>query len=257
VRFAHLAWPLHGFETVAALEKGVCTRYPIRFLRYWFPRLLLERLHARTGRPLSILEVGIGDGKMLGFVAGSGAPGERIELPPWIERWDGLDVKVRPATLERFPYPAYIEADIERPLDLGERRYDAIVLLHVLEHLFEPEAALERVAQALRPRGLVIGGSPTMPDAAARLHEPWLRRKHRAVLGDVKAHRHLSVITPGRIRRFARHSGCAVELLAGTFFLRWSGLFVENSRAWAKANLLWGAAFPSLGGEVYFSLRVP
>ena len=253
--FEHVAWPLHGFDTIPAIEKGITTRYPIRFLRYWFPRLILEKLHQRIGKPLSVLEVGIGDGKMVGFMGGAKAGGGRSRLPAWIERWDGVDVKVEPSTLERYPYSDYIEADIERPFDLKGRRYHAVVLIHVLEHLFDPEAAMLRLRAAMHDDAILIGGSPTMPDLLALMHEPWLRRKNQTVLEDARVHRHLSVITPGRIRRFARRNGFAVDLLAGTFLVRWSGLFLENTEGWARANLLWGAAFPALGGELYFSLR--
>ena len=45
------------------------------------------------------------------------------------------------------------------------------------------------------------------------------------------------------------------ELVTGTFFLRWSGLFLENFPFWIRMNFAWGALFPSLGGEVYFLLR--
>jgi hypothetical protein len=34
-------------------------------------------------------------------------------------------------------------------------------------------------------------------------------------------------------------------------------MFLENSRIWLRANLLWGALAPALGGEVYFALRKP
>lgn len=44
-----LRWPLDGFDQIAWLEFGgghrkkvAPTRYPIRFLRYWFCRMLLD-----------------------------------------------------------------------------------------------------------------------------------------------------------------------------------------------------------------------
>lgn len=248
---SHLGWPLNGFETLHA----PVTRYPIRFLRYWFPRLILERLHQETGEPLSILEIGIDTGQMRQFVGGRLTVNGRIALPDWIAHWDGLDVKVDQRVLERYSYSNYFEADVEQPFDLGGRQYHAVVLLHVLEHLWKPEIAMSRLAAALRPNGLMIGGSPTMPEVIALLHEPWLRWKHRKVLDNVLVHRHLSVITPSRIKRFARDNSFQLELLAGAFFCRWSGMFLENFEAWTRANLFWGSLFPSLGGELYFSLR--
>ena len=43
------------------------------------------------------------------------------------------------------------------------RDYDAAVLLHVLEHLFEPDAALQKVARRIRPGGVLIGGERPWP----------------------------------------------------------------------------------------------
>ena len=226
-------WPLFQYP-------GQKTRYPIRLLRYWFAQSLLERLHRSLGRPLRVLEVGIG-GAVLRLTMGT---------PAWIERWDGLDVNV--SIPHRPLYSDLFEGDIEKPLSLP-RDYDAIVLIHVLEHLFEPEAAMARLLDSVAPGGLLIGGSPTMPSWLARMYEPALRRKFRDV--PVTEHRHLSVIDPRRIRRFACQQSLDVELMTGTFFFRSSGLFLENFAPWIRANLAWGAAFPSLGGEVYFSLR--
>jgi SAM-dependent methyltransferase len=251
VTFAHLGWSFDGFRDLDRLGYEGSTRYPVKFLRYWFCRCALERLHARLGRPIRVLEVGIADGRMLAFMAGEPKPGG-YTLPRWIERWDGVDVALRPDVLERYSYSELIEADVEAPLTYS-RRYDAVVFLHLLEHLFRPEAALSRHLALLDPGGILLGGSPTMPAPVAVAWERLLRRRHAHV--DVKSHRHLSVITPWRIRRFAREHALAVELLSGMFFCRWSDMFLENTQGWLRANLLWGALFPSLGGELYFSLR--
>jgi SAM-dependent methyltransferase len=253
VTVAHLQWSLDGFNTLDRLGYAGGTRYPVKYLRYWFCRCMLERLHTRLGRPIRVLEVGIADGKMLAFMAGAPKRGG-YALPGWIERWDGVDVALRPALLERYSYSELTEADAETP-PVHSRAYDAVVLLHVLEHLFEPEAAMAGHLELLSPGGILLGGSPTMPSLLAGGWERLLRRRHAHI--DVKSHRHLSVMTPRRIRRFAKRYLLGLELLTGTFFLRWSEMFLENSQAWLRANLLWGALLPALGGEVYFALRKP
>lgn len=232
---SHVLWPLDGIS-------GSRTRYSIRLLRYWFARSLLERLHRRLGRPLNVLEVGVGgDAELRTYIGAQN----------WIGRWDGLDVNF-PRKSEL--YDAFIETDIEKPLALP-RTYDAVLLSHVLEHLLEPEAAMARLSDALAPGGALIGGSPTMPAVIGRVREKSLRRKNAFV--PVTEHRHLSVITPSRIRRLARDIGLDAELVTGTFFVRWTGFVLENYPLWIRANLAWGALFPSLGGELYFSLRKP
>jgi 2-polyprenyl-3-methyl-5-hydroxy-6-metoxy-1,4-benzoquinol methylase len=246
---------MNGYDALGRDPRYRSRRYPIRFLRYWYVRHMLEEQAARLGRPISVLEVGIGGGHMPAFLGGRQVQGLRRERPDWISRWDGLDVVIETAASDHFAYSDFIEANVEKPIDPSLGRYDAIVLCHVLEHLVDPEAAMQRLRGLLNADGVLIGGSPTMPSSIAALYQPWLRWKFRALIDDLTTHRHLSVMTPRRIRRFARTEGMAVELLAGTFFCRWSGLFLEDTEWWTRANLTWGALFPALGGEVYFLLR--
>src|SRR5436190_14538320 len=140
----HVLWPLDGTSSAQ-------TRYSIRLLCFWFARSLLERHFRRLGRPLDILEVGVGgDAELRAFIAAQS----------WIGRWDGLDVNL-PVTKPGL-YDDFFEADVEHDLALP-RTYDAVVLSHVLEHLLAPEAAMAQLAKVLAPGGVLIGGSPTMP----------------------------------------------------------------------------------------------
>jgi SAM-dependent methyltransferase len=258
----HLRWPLTGFEN-GQLMKGVTprakrTRYPIRHLRYWFASSALADLHDQLKRPLRVLEVGVDNGDMLCFMGGRKIGDGKFSLPEWIERWDGLDVKIDPDVLDRYSYSDFIEADIEASGDWHHnRRYDAIIVIHILEHLLDPEGAMHRLVALVEPGGILMGGSPTMPSFLAWLHEPQLRRKNAGSMHDVTVHKHLSVITPRRIRRFCRVENMDLTLLAGAFFIRSSGSPLENSALWTRANLLWGGLFPALGGELYFSIARP
>lgn len=231
--FSHVSWPLTGFST-----KG--RRYPTRELRYWFMASLLRRQAELLGRPLRVLEIGIGSGELPRFI------GNR----EWKGAWHGIDIKATDET--RALYDRYIEADLDSPLSLTES-YDAVVALHVLEHLVNPEQSLETLLRYLSPQGILIGGSPTMPAMLARLHEPQLRRKYQHV--PVTEHRHLSVLTPSRVKNFAKEHELSIELLTGAFICRASRSPLEDYAFNMRLNLMWGALFPSLGGEVYFALR--
>ena len=178
--------------------------------------------------------------------------GGGYDLPNSIARWDGLDVKSDPVSLARYSYTSYIEMDVEETFELP-RKYDAIVLLHVLEHLLRPEAAMHRLLNFLNDDGIMIGGSPTMPSFIATIHERQNRVKYRDRA--VTSHRHLSAITKKRIVRFSRENDLRIDLLTGAFFARLGEYSVENSKMWMRLNLAWGALFPSLGGELYFSLK--
>ena len=232
-RYSHVSWPLTGFS-----RNG--RRYPTRELRYWFMASLLRREAESLGRPLRVLEIGIASGELPRFIGN----------PAWKGAWDGVDIKATNET--RALYDHYIEADLDAPLSLTES-YDAVVALHVLEHLINPEHALEGVLRYLSPQGVLIGGSPTMPAMLARLYEPWLRRKYRYV--PVTEHRHLSVLTPSRVKDFAAEHQLSVDLLTGAFLCRASRSPLEDYSFNMRLNLLWGALMPSLGGEMYFALR--
>ena len=55
----------------------------------------------------------------------------------------------------------------EAPIDAGS--YDVVTIWHVLEHLDDPGAALERIHSWLRPRGGLLVGVPNLRSLQARL----------------------------------------------------------------------------------------
>ena len=128
------------------------------------------------------------------------------------------------------------------------RDYDAAVLLHVLEHLFEPDVALQKVARRIRPGGVLIGGSPVLPHFLVASHQK-LERKTAQPMG------HVSVFSPPRVIEMAEAAGCTTEFISGAFFMRSSGSSLENSAAWLRFNLWWGSRFPSWPGEIYWLMR--
>lgn len=224
-----------------AEAKGV--QYPIRLLRYWFMYQMLREECLRQGRPLEVAEVGVHTGQMLEFYRSA-------EGSPSVARWTAFDAVVLQAKLEKAGYEEIVEGNVEDPdFSLGGD-YDAGILLHILEHLFEPEAALARVARGIRPGGCLLGGFPVLPDFLVS-HRQASVRKSAAPMG------HVSVFSPARVRRMAASCGLQAEFLAGAYFLRSKGSSLENSRLWMRFNLLWGALVPWWPGEIYWLLRKP
>jgi len=257
----HLRWPLDGFENVARISgtvdtrrRIVYTRYPIGCYRYWFVRAALRDLHQRIGRPVRVLEAGIGDGFMAGFLGGPEKP-NGYALPDWVDVWDAVDVWADPRTLERFSYSNYFQRNLDDPIDLGQRTYDAIVVLHVLEHLEDAGGSTARLAAYLSEGGELIGGSPTLPHFLEGVHERRLREKARTAPPDLQLQRHLTAISPRRVRSIAARADLTVDVVTGAFFTRNSGKAIENSEWWFRINAFWGALVPPLGSEVYFVLR--
>ena len=218
-------------------------RYPIRLLRYWFGYHLLREEAAKATRPLEVAEIGVHTGQMLEFL--HSAPDA-----PSFARWTAVDAVMLTEKLRRAGYDDFFEANLEDSAFGLPRDYDCAVLLHILEHLFEPEAALKKVAAHIRPGGMLIGGFPVLPDFLARTREGQVR-KTAAPMG------HVSVFSPARVRRMAASCGLEVEFLAGAFCVRSKGSPLENSALWARFNLLWGATFPWWPGEIYWMMRKP
>lgn len=250
-RFRSLDWDFSFLATnpvVRSKRFGIpaeakAVRYPIRLLRYWFGYHLLRVEAESAGRPLDVAEIGVHTGQMLEFV--NSAP-----VVPKFASWTAVDAVMLTEKLKKAGYTDFFEANLEASdFDLP-REYDAAILLHVLEHLFDPEKALKKIADRIRPGGILIGGFPVLPAALEKGREAHVR-KHAAPMG------HVSVFSPDRVRRMAKQAGLEVEFISGAFFARSKGSSLENSELWIRFNLWWGKTFPGWPGEIYWLMRKP
>ncbi len=218
-------------------------RYPIRLLRYWFAYHLLCIESARRTTPIDLVEIGVHKAQFFQFVRS--AP-----VQPNVGQWTMVDAVIYPEKLRKVGLRKedVLVVNLESPdFDLP-RDYDAAVLLHVLEHLFDPEATLQKIVRRIRPGGVLIGGSPVLPDFLVASHQK-LERKTAQPMG------HVSVFSPQRIIRMGEAAGCTTEFISGAFFMRSSGSPLENSAAWLRFNLWWGSTFHSWPGEIYWLMR--
>ena len=255
--FRPLNWHIHSLDSPAkARMQGIPeavrhTRFPFRLLRYWFAHeLLLEEGCRRPAQPLDVAEVGIDAGQMLAFARQTLA--WRNQPPPW-RRWHGLDCSPPTEQLRQVGYDDLTQLDLEDRHQMAQQpreAHDAIVMLHVVEHLFDPETALAEVATWLKPGGVIIGGAPGTPEFA-RLH--WQRRLRR----NARPRGHVSVVSADLVQQWGQRLGLQTELLNGAFFMRRKGFPLENHAWWLKANLAFGALFPSWPGELYWAWRKP
>jgi SAM-dependent methyltransferase len=249
--FPQLRWSLAFLadnKTVRSKRFGIppeakSVRYPLRLLRYWFGYHLLRQEAERLSRPVEVAEIGVHTGQMLEFLRS--APGH-VDLA----KWTAVDAVMLREKLLKAGYDDFFEANLEDPLFELPAEYDVALLLHILEHLFEPEAALRKVVRRIRPGGALIGGFPVLPGPLAGSRERRVRRT-AAPMG------HVSVFSPGRVREMAATCGLRVEFLSGAFLFRSKGSALENSALWARFNVLWGALIPGWPGEIYWLMRKP
>jgi SAM-dependent methyltransferase len=116
-----------------------------------------------------VLDLGAGDGRLAAALAGAGHRVTAVE--PFREVGAGRDL----------PDATVLQTSVDE-LDLPDASFDAAVLWHVLEHLAEPGATLERVRRWLVPGGRLLVGVPNLASLQAELGgERWFhldRRRH-------------------------------------------------------------------------------
>jgi 2-polyprenyl-3-methyl-5-hydroxy-6-metoxy-1,4-benzoquinol methylase len=113
------------------------------------------------GVPKSVLEIGVGEGFLSGHLS---------TVHPET-KFTGLDIQERDLELLRVKFP-HIEAHHGSIYDLSAlpRGYDLVICAEVLEHLEQPERALDQIV-GLRPARVVL----TVP------HEPWFMLSNLAM----------------------------------------------------------------------------
>jgi len=146
------------------------------------PVRLLERAGLPSGA--RVLDAGAGGGRLVAELARRGHEAYGIEPSARSrERALGAGLDVRAETLHQHEASGL----------------DAVILWHVLEHLDDPRAAVERVRGWLRPGGLLLLGVPNPASAQARIAgSGWLH---------FDPPRHRVHLTPGGLAAVVRAAG--------------------------------------------------
>jgi hypothetical protein len=175
-------------------ERAKQQRYSFRMLRYWYMAELLLAERKRLGRPLAVLEVGVDRGQMKAFI--DGIPSQDPGTPLYAS-WNAADVKPQQEALIAAGYAGCSTLNLDDASSLAKfsaahtKKYDVVILLHVLEHLHHPERAVTFISATLQDGGIALGGRCCR------------RALHRSAKGSSSVpHNHLASSA-----RF-RHSGC-------------------------------------------------
>jgi SAM-dependent methyltransferase len=219
-------------------------RYPQRMMRYFIAHETIRAHQKALGRRIHLVDLGCERGllKMLS--------GDQIDA-----YWVGLDWNLTRPTLQSAGYDELHQADFDAPLPVNDNYADALVSLHVFEHLPRPEFTAAEIFRALKPGGIFVMGVPVVP----RVFTPLREKQYRAEMdaGKRQVGRHINKFHVQRAIRLLSSVGFEVEWWTGTHFLRVSGSHMESWPAWVRMNQWWGWNFPYMAGELYLKARKP
>lgn len=221
------------------------TDFPIRALRYWFVAHAIVEFANRAKQQLSVNEIGINAGEMRRFY---NHHCQVEELTDGVVHWDGLDLDVSRAPREL--YSSLTIHDLNNDQPFPKVGYDVVVLLHVLEHLPNPEHAFSRVCETLAPGGIVIGGFPSTPHLLIRFWQNKIRKR-------ASPSGHVSCFSRKRAEALAHRAGLEICFMGCGFVLRHSGSLLENYQWWARWNVLAGTLCKSFPTELVWCFRRP
>jgi SAM-dependent methyltransferase len=118
-------------------------------------RARVERLRRLLDEQASVLELGCSSGAFLEAV----------------RPYAGTVTGIEPGHTHREWAANTLALEVHADLDsLGDRRFDRIVLFHVLEHVIDPVGYLASLLRRLNPGGLVVIEVPNVDDALVSLY---------------------------------------------------------------------------------------
>jgi SAM-dependent methyltransferase len=179
----------------------------------WRDELDLRAMHLRARPGGRLLEIGCGNGDLLAGARDHGWTVEGVDFDPEavaVARKRGLPVREGDLASCRFP----------------DGSFDAVVGVHVVEHVPDPRAFLAEARRVLAPGGRLVLVTPNLHGrGAGRFGDAWR---------ELDPPRHLHLFPPETLRRAVEEAGLAVETLATS--LRDARGVHAGSRAIARAG---------------------
>jgi 2-polyprenyl-3-methyl-5-hydroxy-6-metoxy-1,4-benzoquinol methylase len=142
----NLAIQLEAFDGAFAARSGAFVSLYDNINSHRTVRALHLHPHSR------VLEVGPGNGSVMVDLAALGHAVAGLDLSP----------AVASAIHDRFGLPVIVRTMAQHIVEGGAARYDAVVIRHTLEHIYDPVAALQDSFKLLKPAGKLYVAVPNM-----------------------------------------------------------------------------------------------
>ena len=171
----------------------------------------LERLEHATGGPGKLLDIGAGTGILMHLARERGWQPEGIDIAPLtaekVAREFGFKITIAP-----FEHH-----------DFEGRRFDAVTMLDVLEHVVDPLATLRRAYELLRPGGglaIAVPNQRCLLTAVVGMYARVRGPAANSLLLRLYVPPHLHYFTPPTLRRLVEKAGSRVaEFRQGAVYL--------------------------------------
>lgn len=187
--------------------------------------LTAERIHELLGeRSSEICDIGCGEGNLSGALAELGHRVTAVELDPNTV-----------ASRFRDRIELLLGSAEQLPAEVTTRRFDCVLLSHVLEHCIDPLRALRNARCLLKPHGVLACEVPN--SAAAGL------RESGAAWAMLDVPRHLHFFTRRSLGGFCEQVGLRVESVYYAHYCR------QFSNAWVATERMFWDALVSLAAQ--------
>lgn len=182
--------------------------------------------------PARLLDIGSGDGYLKYFCDQENIDFHGVEIQPRrIKICEEMGYKINTFNIEtdRFPY--------------DDNSYDIIVASHVIEHLYNPEAAIKEIHRVLKPNGIVVIGVP--------MHVNWISKllyiKEKFFPAPPLGHHQFYTMNTLKklLNRFKVEDIRGFRLISSRKRFNW-----EDNYKFYRFNTWWGLKFPFLSPEV-------
>ncbi len=163
--------------------------------------------------PANVLELGCSHGSFVALLRQSGYDATGIEMSPWV-------VEFAKTTFDIPVFVGPVEA-----VDLGDRKFDVIALMDVLEHLPDPVGTMRRALDLLSPGGILLIQTPQFKD---EMSYATLVDTSAPFLDQFKSDEHLYLFTKESVTKLFKQLGADHIRFESPIFHQYDMFFIVS-----------------------------